>query len=420
LRGWAKEVYGRFPGSTWVEGTRGHFGKSVSLTRSSRRTKKESSPRILVFRIGQLGDTIVSLPAMWAVRRHFPNAHIALLSDRHPGKSYVLASDLLRGAGIFEEFLSYPVSETGFILRPGRMATLLAAVRRRNFDTLVYLAPSNRKPEQIERDRRFFSLAGIKNFIGMEGFPVWQSKNPGVPLDAMPSESNLLLDRLAVSGIRVPAGDERKTELRLGAKEDEQLASWLAQLQPDGGRPWIAVGPGSKMPAKRWPLGRFQEVVDLLIQEFDIWPVVFGGDEDQAIGEALLQDWGRGYNAAGALGVRAALAALKRCMLFLGNDTGTMHMAAAMGVPCVVTFSSREPPGWWYPEGKRHRIFRSQIECEGCGLIECIERANECLKRISVDEVLDACREMLSQKVASRRAEVDESKGGLKAEKLRC
>ena len=94
-------------------------------------TGAKRSRRILVFRIGQLGDTIVALPAMWTVRRHFPNAHLALLCDRHPGKRYVLASDLLQGAGIFDEFLSYPVSDLGFILRPGRMVNLLGAIRRR-------------------------------------------------------------------------------------------------------------------------------------------------------------------------------------------------------------------------------------------------------------------------------------------------
>ena len=281
------------------------------------------------------------------------------------------------------------------------MATLLAAIKRRKFDTLVYLAPSNRKPEQIERDRRFFSLAGIKNFIGMEGFPVWQPKRPGLPLETMPAESDLLLERLALSGIRVPERDERQTQLRLGGNEDEQLGGWLGQLQSDGSRPWIAVGPGSKMPAKRWPVERFQEVVDLLIQEFDIWPVVFGGDEDRIFGDTLIRKWGRGYNAAGALGLRTAAAALKRCVFFLGNDTGTMHMAAAMGVPCVAVFSSREAPGWWYPRGKGHHIFRSQIECEGCGLIECIQRENECLKRISANEVFDACRELLENALES-------------------
>jgi ADP-heptose:LPS heptosyltransferase len=150
------------------------------------------------------------------------------------------------------------------------------------------------------------------------------------------------------------------------------------------------------MPAKRWPLERFLHVIGELISEFDIWPVVFGGEEDRVIGAWLLDRWGSGYNAAGALGIRSSLAAMKHCELFIGNDTGTMHMAAAVGLHCVAIFSSRERPGLWYPPGEGHRVFRSAIDCEGCGLVECIELGNECLKRITVEEVLSACREMLA------------------------
>jgi ADP-heptose:LPS heptosyltransferase len=139
------------------------------------------------------------------------------------------------------------------------------------------------------------------------------------------------------------------------------------------------------MPAKRWPLERFLHVIGELISEFDIWPVIFGGEEDRVIGAWLLDRWGSGYNAAGALGIRSSLAAMKHCELFIGNDTGTMHMAAAVGLPCVAIFSSRERPGLWYPPGEGHRVFRSAIECEGCGLVECLELGNECLKRISVE-----------------------------------
>ena len=143
-----------------------------------------------------------------------------------------------------------------------------------------------------------------------------------------------------------------------------------------------------------------------MIREFDVWPVVFGGDEDRMVGDMLIRKWGRGYNAAGALGLRAAAAGLKRCTLFLGNDTGTMHMAAAVGVPCVAIFSSRDHPGRWYPRGERHRVFRSQIECEGCLLVECVERQNECLKRISAAEVLDACREVLANRLSPKESVV--------------
>ena len=144
---------------------------------------------------------------------------------------------------------------------------------------------------------------------------------------------------------------------------------------------------------------RYVEVVQRLIAEFDIWPVVFGGEEDRQIGNDLLATWRRGHNAAGALGLRPAAAALKRCVLYAGNDSGTMHLAAAVGTPCVAVFSAREWPGMWYPYGDRNRILRSQIDCEGCGLFECSERHNECLKRISVDEVLAACQAILGERL---------------------
>jgi ADP-heptose:LPS heptosyltransferase len=105
-----------------------------------------------------------------------------------------------------------------------------------------------------------------------------------------------------------------------------EVACWLDQLPSDDGRPWIGVGPGSKMPAKRWPEDRFREVVRELIEEFEIWPVVFGGAGDAPLGRRLISGWGRGFNAAGALSLRGSAAALQRCLFLLTNDTGTMHL----------------------------------------------------------------------------------------------
>jgi asparagine synthase (glutamine-hydrolysing) len=445
LRGWATHVYRHFPGSQLTRGKIGDRRTKLEVRRSeiedrssaylptasSLRAVGSSEPeaqlpspknhlpspsshlpavlsgkRILVFRIGQLGDTIISLPAMSVVRRNFPEAHIALLSDRHPGKSYVLAPDLLQNAGIFDEFLTYPVEDTGEISKGSRMAALLARIRRKRFDTLVYLAPTNRTPEQIGRDRRFFSFAGIGNFIGMNGFEHLEPKVPGQPMAMAPSESELLLRRLAGSGLVIRPEDKTRMDFGLRVDDDSAVLEWLRQqVTADGGRIWVAVGPGSKMPAKRWPLRRFEEVVRHLIDEFDIWPTVFGGAEDRVIGDWLLERWGRGYNAAGGLALRPSLVAMKRSVIFLGNDTGTMHMAAAVGVPCVAIFSARERPGLWYPGGIDHKVFRSQIECEGCGLVECIERQNECLKRISATDVLEACREMLATRAGTTRKE---------------
>jgi heptosyltransferase-3 len=271
----------------------------------------------------------------------------------------------------------------------------LRKLRERKFDTLVYLAPSARSPARVRRDKWFFRAAGIRTFIGMIGFPRFHPKTGGAPLEALPRESELLLLRLRQSGLRVSLQHPR-FDLGLGGKEDNAVAAWLAtQSQNDGGRRWIAVGPGSKMPAKQWPMENYDSVVRDLIAAFDIWPVVFGGPEDREIGEGLIARWGRGYNAAGALSVREAGMALKRCLIYLGNDTGTMHLAAAAGVPCVAIFSSRERPGLWFPAGSGNRVFRSEIDCEGCGLKICITRNIECLRRIHPASVFSACAELL-------------------------
>jgi len=356
--------------------------------------------RILVFRIGQLGDTIVALPVMWAVRNHFPKAQLTLLCDRHPRRRFVLASDLLAGAGLFDEILSYPVdnSRAGSLVRPLRRLRLLWTLRQRAFDLLVYLAPSRRQPVQVERDRRFFGAAGIKRFLGLRGFPQLPTKAAGQPLPAVSSEADLLLARIAADEIPVPPPGKDCFELNLGQAEEQQVRTWLRALPSDGGRPWVGVGPGSNMAAKRWPPERFSQVGAQLITGHDVWPVVFGGPSDRALGDALVGDWGCGYNAAGALALRPAAAALKRCRLYLGNDTGTMHLAAAVGVLCVAVFSAREIPGRWYPNGEGHRVFRSPIDCEGCGLLECIEKRSECLRRITSDAVLAGCIDILSER----------------------
>ncbi len=356
--------------------------------------------RLLAFRSGQLGDMIVSLPALWAVRRHWPEANLTLLCDVHPGRNYVLGSDIFDGSGLCDDIEHYEVPSSGearlrTVLRQLR---LLVRLRARRFDALVYLAPSIRLPAQVRRDVRFFRLAGLGRIFGAAHFPPVPIKQPGQPFLVGEHEADLLLARLRADGISVPARGQGSLDLRLGEPEADEVARWRGTRSPDGGRGWLGVGPGSKMPAKRWPLERFGEVVQQLMARHDIWPVVFGGAEDRTSGDELVARWGRGYNAAGALSVRAAAAALQECALYLGNDTGTMHLAAAAGTPCVAVFSARDWPGAWYPYGVAQRVFRTALDCEGCYLVECVVRQNECLDRISVAEVVAGCESLLSGK----------------------
>ena len=361
--------------------------------------------KLLLFHIGSLGDTLASVPAMWAVREQFRGSHITLLSDRQVGKKYVTPRDVLDGSQIVDAFADYGVGggRSARLLNPVRKLALLAWMRQQHFDAVVYLVHlhSRGSRKRVIRDRHFFRLAGVKTIMGMDDIFPWPSKQDAHPLPTIPPMAEQLLSRLRASGIGGPA-DRLRIDIGLNADDREKVAVWADQLADDRGRPWIAVAPGTKMPSKRWRPDRFVKVVRRLIGEFDVWPVVFGGSEDESLGLEMLDHWQRGHLAAGALSIREAAVALEQCQLYLGNDTGTMHLAASVGVPCVAIFSARDVPGAWHPLGERHRVMRSQIDCEGCMLVECATRRTECLTQIQTDEVLNACRAALGSHIKRR------------------
>jgi len=365
------------------------------------REARGKAQRVLVYRIGQLGDTIMALPAMRAVRKHFPDAHIELLCDRHERTNYMLAADILAPMQLFDGFITYDVAaQKGG--RRSRFSELAPLLRKKRFDTIVYLAPSQRTRSQVLRDWSFFKLVGIKHLLGFRNFPTLPLKDGDKPLPSVPSEGDLLLDRLAFDGIAVPPPGERSVDLGLTEQDEERFKNWLATQIADRGKRWIGVGPGCKQPVNEWPLENYESTLRDLITQFDIWPVIFGGSADATTGDRLINRLGRGYNAAGALDVRATSAAMRRCALFVGNDTGTMHVAATANIPCVGVYSSRQWPGLWDPYTPVRKILRTRIDCEGCGLSDCVVLNKECIRRISPAMVVAACAELLCAEALAR------------------
>jgi heptosyltransferase-3 len=104
----------------------------------------------------------------------------------------------------------------------------------------------------------------------------------------------------------------------------------------------------------------------------------------------MISAWGGGLCAAGDLSVRESAALLQDAAFYLGNDTGAMHLAAAVGTPCIAIFSSLDWPGRWSPYGKGHQVFRVDVPCAGC-LLEVCSQHHECLTGTSVNDVHQAC-----------------------------
>ena len=359
--------------------------------------------RILVFRTGHLGDTLVAVPAFWALRDAFPAATIAYLSSADAANpQYVSARDVLPETGMFDEWISYPNLSSGF----GDLVSLIRLaikIRRKRFDAVVYMMTRYRTARQIERDRLFFRLAGIRNIIGADfvrehNLPLEIPK----PVPRIEKEGTFLLRLLREAKI-VDGHREFLPDLALGGEERAAVREWMDStgITKYAG-PLIAVGPGSKWDSKIWDERRYADVVSRLIATQDVVPIIFGGPEDREKGERLIAVWGRGANAAGALNVRKAAAALSECAFYLGNDTGTMHLAAAVGTTCVAMFSAVDWAGRFEPSGEQHVLFRRSVECEGCHSPTCLnnEYRNKCLELIAADDVFEACVSVLARETA--------------------
>ena len=336
---------------------------------------------------------MVALPALWAIRRQFPQARLTLLTNIDlKNEHYVSPADVLPREGLIDDLIAYPTN-LGRMQSSAAHLDLAVRLRKSRFDAVIYLMPRVRSEKQIRRDRAFFRFAGIRQVWGSE-FILENRLKPPVPRPApvIESEAVFLLRMLDHCGIR---SAEKETDMLLTADEIDSADKWFASSVPAGKYGgYLAIGPGSKRRSRSWDETRYIDVVAHLIDEFDSYPIVFGGPGDREKGDRLVGAWKIGTNAAGALSIRESAAVLQRCTLYLGNDTGTMHLAAAVGTPCVAIFSGMDWIGQWSPFGTGHIIFRSGGECEQC-IMQDQDSRHTCLDRIGVDEVFAACSKIL-------------------------
>lgn len=352
--------------------------------------------RILVFRTGHLGDTIIALPAFHAIREAYPEGHITLLCNANAkSPDRVAARSVLPSTGLIDDWLTYE-DGLGAFKAAVSLASLLRTLRSRRFDALFYLMTRNRSAKRIKRDRLFFRAAGITTMIG-DSYLLSRPINSAMakPLPSLRRESEFLLDLLAAEGI--PASS-RSSDMLLSESEVERADTWLAETCGHDFRDkkLLALAPGSGWESKVWKEEHFIEVTRHLIDRHSALPIIYGGPEERPMGDRFVAALGSGANSAGKLNVREGAAAMRHARLYLGNDTGSMHMAAAVGLPCVAIFAAIDFPGRWEPIGDGHRVFRAAVECEGCYTPDCFNR-HKCLEEIRPEQVLSACDEFLAR-----------------------
>lgn len=171
----------------------------------------------------------------------------------------------------------------------------------------------------------------------------------------------------------------------------------LPEVARPAGSPLIALAPVSRWATKNWPPAKFAALTRLLGAALpDARILVFGGKGDAAVGEEIAAALpGRADNLCGRTSIAETLALLARCDLLIANDTGPVHMAAAVGTRCLVVFGATRPE-WTGPWGDGHRVIAAGLPCQPCMRRRCARGDLACLDAVSPESVRAAALEMLT------------------------
>jgi ADP-heptose:LPS heptosyltransferase len=340
---------------------------------------ERSVRRVLIYRLGSLGDTVVALPCFRLIAGMYPHAKRVLLANFPVAAKAPASAAVLGTSGLVHGYMRYTVGTRS----PAELLRLNLEIRRFRPDVLIYLMPP-RPLKNVKRDRLFFRLAGVRRFIGL------------------PDEDQLKYGFDAGTGLYESEANRLARAMRsLGDAHPEDLANWdpvltveekaaaVAALRPVAGHPMLVCAPGCKMQANDWEQHNWHALLARLAQKYpDHALVMAGAQQDAEVCDFVSKEWaGPRLNLAGKLTPRESAAVFAHARMFIGADSGPKHLAACMGVPCACVFSARDLPGVWFPPGNRNAIVHHQPECAGCGLETCVAMGKKCIRSVTVDEM---------------------------------
>lgn len=355
-----------------------------------------SAQRVLIYRLGSLGDTVVALPALHLVARAFPRAERRMLTNIPVNAKAPPVAAILENTDLVHDYFRYTVGARS----AAKVARLWWTILRWRPDALVYLG-SARGVASARRDDLFFRLCGISRRFGVPVTHVMQQNRWDDQTQSFEPEASRLVRNLADLG----EGDLNAREswdLHLTAQEAACADEALAVL---GDRPVIAASVGTKVQAKDWGRENWRELFSRLARLYPGYALALAGaPEESESSEFAAEGWrvsggGPVANLCGRLKPRESAAAFRRARVFVGHDSGPMHLAAAVQTPCVAIFAARNKPRVWFPFGENHRVIYHKTDCCGCELETCIVEKKRCLTSIAVDEVVEQVRSVLGSPV---------------------
>jgi len=325
---------------------------------------------ILIIKLRYIGDVLLATPAVRAIKAAQPDVRVTMMVNRG-------TEDVLSGNPDLDEIV---------VLDKGSLAAqwqLIARLRRRRFDTVIDLTDGDRSA--------FLSwISGAPVRIGFNDEHRWRGKCYTEVVQPVPGVRHRIdrdLDALKPMGIQVGS---KSPQLRLTPEEEKSADQLLDQLGVQRSQPMVILQPGARYWFKAWPPERFAELADRLTSQYGCQVLIGGSHQDIDLAQQIRQ---MAKNTpiimAGRTSIKQFAAIAQKSALFVGSDSGAMHVATAVGTPVVALFGPSNPAEWG-PRGGVIEVIYKGLDCRTCFHPTCRRGEQNCMKLIAVDEVMSA------------------------------
>jgi ADP-heptose:LPS heptosyltransferase len=341
------------------------------LRKDHRKIALPQTARILIFRLDRVGDLVLTTPLFPALRKRYPRAHISVMVRKH-------TQDIIRNEPSINEVIVY----SGFI-------DAVTSLRKR-FDLVIDpLMDYGLKPALLSwlLQPRFslgFEIHGRGNLF----------TTPVVPSMKKEHFVDSLFELLAPLDIPEAAVVDRHPSITVDDRTDNEVLSWVKEQGIPATSPLISLHPGAFYPSQRWLLKNFTALVTILLTKYPaIHVLLLGTSSEQTLLDAIIagqtEDFRLRVHRHMDKPLLHNIDLIKRSILFIGNNSGLLHIASAVLTPTLSTMGPTVP--WtWHPYGdvKRNVVLRKDLPCSPCSKAICDGHA--CMAMITVDEMFRA------------------------------
>ena len=334
--------------------------------------KNFTPERILVVKLDHLGDVLLATPVFSNLRRTYPNTELHALTgawsrvvlEKHPDVSKVI------------QYNSPAFCRTGQPTSLKQTFQLYRELRRQKYDLMVELRGDWRTvwfaflrftPKRLDR-----AALQVANKLGLAQFTGTH-------------ETTRNLDVLKQAGIPIPI---QTTTFSVTTEDEKWASDFLATHHIDREHPLIAIHPGSPIELKRWLPERYAELAGWLIAQKGA-QILFVGvkDEIQIITDIQARMQEESINIAGETTLTQLASILHKCNVFIGNDSGPMHLAAAVGIHTIGLYGPGDPTRFG-PVGAKCQTIRRKLDCPPCSGTTCRFGEEGCMSKIQVTDVI--------------------------------